>query len=195
MEQPKVKTHRSTFGVPKIDLTGKTFGRLTVRFQDDPRKVTYGKREKWLIYWNCGCECGNTKPILGEHLRKGAVVSCGCYQKEIQTRSKRTHGMSKSPEYNSYMGALQRCSADKDYKGRGIEFKFTSFEQFMTEVGPRPKGKTLDRKDNDGHYEPGNVHWATPTEQANNTRRKRLDQFSDKALFQEIKRRGLKWKT
>jgi hypothetical protein len=52
-----------------------------------------------------------------------------------------------------------------DYGGRGIKFLFDSFEQFFAELGPRPKGKTLDRIENDGNYEPGNVQWATPTEQ------------------------------
>jgi hypothetical protein len=57
-----------------------------------------------------------------------------------------------------------------DYGGRGIEFRFTSFEHFFSELGPRPLGKTLDRINVNGHYEPGNVRWATPSEQQFNRR-------------------------
>ncbi len=60
--------HRSTFGVPKVDLEGRTFGRLFVRFQDDPVKVVHGGRTKWLITWNCRCECGNTENFSDEEL-------------------------------------------------------------------------------------------------------------------------------
>jgi hypothetical protein len=82
-------------------------------------------------------------------------------------------------ERNSYNCARQRCVNNKnpryaDYGGRGIKFLFTSFEQFFDELGERPEGKTLDRIDNDGNYESGNVHWATPTEQNNNRRVKAL---------------------
>ena len=57
-----------------------------------------------------------------------------------------------------------------NYGGRGIKFLFTSFEQFFAELGPRPKGKSVDRINNDGHYEPGNVQWATRSEQRKNQR-------------------------
>jgi hypothetical protein len=58
-----------------------------------------------------------------------------------------------------------------NYGGRGIQFLFDSFEQFYAEIGPRPAGLTLDRIHNDGHYEPGNVRWATRSEQNRNRRR------------------------
>jgi hypothetical protein len=183
--------HRSTFGVPKVDLSGKTFGRLYVHFQYDPKLRRHGKAGiHWEIYWNCNCSCGTTNVIVsGAHLRRGAIKSCGCLQKENAHTLFTKHGMSRTPEYNAYTGAINRCAHDEDYRGRGIEFKFTSFEQFFSELGPRPVGKTLDRKDNNGHYEPGNVQWATPKEQSNNTRRKRIENFSDEELRAEIRRR------
>jgi hypothetical protein len=184
--------HRSTFGIPKFNLASKTFGRLYVRFQDDPKPRKQGKGIRWEIFWNCDCICGAENVLVsGAHLRSGLVKSCGCLQKDTARSLFTKHGKCKTPEYNAYMGAMNRCTYDKDYYGRGIEFKFTSFEQFMSEMGPRPEGKTLDRKDNNGHYEPGNVRWATPTEQANNTRRKRIENFSDEELTAEIRRR--KW--
>jgi hypothetical protein len=81
-----------------------------------------------------------------------------------------------SPEREIYDSARQRCTNPnsqnwKNYGGRGIRFLFTSFEQFFAELGPRPAGMSLDRKNNDGNYEPGNVRWATASEQRRNQRR------------------------
>lgn len=77
-------------------------------------------------------------------------------------------------ELQAYSDAKRRCtnpyyeSQAKRYRDRGIEFRFSSFRQFMDHIGPRPDGKSLDRIDNDGHYEIGNVRWATRSEQAQN---------------------------
>ena len=78
---------------------------------------------------------------------------------------------------SAYHGAKQRCTNPnhdswKYYGGRGIEFRFTSFKQFLWDIGgPTPSpDHTLDRIDNDGHYEPGNVRWATRSVQAGNKR-------------------------
>lgn len=87
------------------------------------------------------------------------------------------HGYARDnrPEYAAYLNAKYRCNtptapAWKDYGARGIKFLFTSFEQFIAELGPRPAGMSLDRKENDGNYEPGNVRWATKEEQARSRR-------------------------
>jgi hypothetical protein len=95
------------------------------------------------------------------------------------------HGLSDTPLHYIYRAAKQRCNNPKhkhwkDYGGRGIKFLFSSFLQFLAEVGPRPKGKhssgyplyTLDREDNNGNYEPGNMRWVLRTKQ-NKNRRKR----------------------
>ena len=79
-------------------------------------------------------------------------------------------------ELQAYRDAKKRCTVLKcksypDYGGRGIKFLFTSFEQFFAELGPKPsKQYTLDRIDNDGNYEPGNVRWATRLDQTHNRR-------------------------
>lgn len=95
----------------------------------------------------------------------------------------------------AYRAAKIRCTHPgvrgwKYYGGRGIEFRFQNFKQFLDAVGPHPgKGFSLDRIDNDGHYEVGNVKWATREEQAKN--RNYLRHCTDDSIFAEIKRRGL----
>jgi hypothetical protein len=87
------------------------------------------------------------------------------------------HGMSYQPEYQIYQTAKDRCTNPKSQRwashgGRGIKFLFNSFEEFYAEIGPRPsKNHSLDRKNNDGNYEPGNIRWATRSEQQKNKRR------------------------
>lgn len=88
------------------------------------------------------------------------------------------HGMTGTPEYVAYWSAKNRCTIEDwptpklwmRYGGRGIKFLFISFDQFFEELGPRPSPRhSLDRYPNrDGNYEPGNVRWATTTQQANN---------------------------
>jgi hypothetical protein len=83
------------------------------------------------------------------------------------------HGQTDSGAMISYLAAKYRCTnpnADNyaRYGGRGIQFRFESFEQFYQELGDRPAGMTLDRIKTDGHYEVGNVRWATKRTQNNN---------------------------
>jgi hypothetical protein len=82
----------------------------------------------------------------------------------------------RKPEQQAYSDAKQRCTNPKsakwkDYGARGIEFRFASYQQFFAELGPRPGPEySLDRRNNEGHYEPGNVRWATQEEQHENRR-------------------------
>lgn len=73
------------------------------------------------------------------------------------------------------MNARQRCNNPNykqfaDYGGRGIEFRFDSFEEFYAELGPRPPGLVVDRINNNGHYEKGNIQWATRSQSSFNRR-------------------------
>lgn len=125
----------------------------------------------------CRCDCGVEKVYRATELRDPRSKSCGCLCAIVNRRIHTRHGAVGTGEYNAYRGALSRCQnprhrAFKNYGGRGIEFRFASFEAFLAELGPRPdRTYSLDRIDNDGHYEAGNVRRATMAQQVRNRRR------------------------
>lgn len=122
------------------------------------------------------CDCAEELVVSKPDLIRKRSKSCGCARKRNVRRIATTHGLSSTKEYQIYKSARRRClnHRNKDYPeygGRGIEFRFVSFPAMMADLGPRPSPKhTLDRIKNDGHYETGNVRWATQVEQANNRR-------------------------
>jgi hypothetical protein len=154
------------------NLTGQTFSRLTVE--------GYAGSDEWgHSTWDCVCECGGKIVPTTSDLRSESVKSCGCLLEELgqQRHSGPTHGLSATSEYKAYHDARNRCfnkdHADySDYGGRGIEFRFGSFEEFIHALGMKPSSDlSLDRyPDNDGHYEKGNVRWATKRQQRLNQR-------------------------
>lgn len=143
--------------------TGRVYGRLRV-------VGIAGFNAKKNALWKCICECGREKSVRGNHLRRGFVKSCGCFQVDNPS----------TPEYIAWCGMKARCGnpADPSYKnygGSGIIVSpqwSDSFETFLRNVWRRPSSKhSIDRyPNNDGNYEPGNVRWATRKEQCRNRR-------------------------
>lgn len=156
------------------DLTGQRFERLVAL-------GPIGKTWKGTVQWLCRCDCGKHSIVQGYNLAGGSVRSCGCLQKEKASLVWKIHGMRKHPLYGTWTGIIDRCTNPNSrdyihYGGRDIticeEWRH-SFEAFHDHVSQLPhfgeKGYTLDRIDNNGNYEPGNVRWATWAEQRRNT--------------------------
>jgi hypothetical protein len=146
-------------------LDGQKFGRLKV--------LSEAGRKFGGVSWLCRCDCGREHLVASGHLTNGSIRSCGC----LRVDGPKTHGSCYKPEYRAFWHAKARCDNPRDssypnYGGRGIQFRFTSFEEWFAELGRRPAGMSVDRINNDGHYEPGNVRWATASQQAFNRRRK-----------------------
>lgn len=157
----------------RVIKPGDKFERLTVLRLIDTQRW---KGAAWL----CRCDCGEVHTVRAGHLRSGGCKSCGCLSREMARRRGRNswkHGMLKTKEYKAFDNAKQRCTnPNKDgynnYGGRGIEFRFNSFVEFFEEIGKAPSKKhSIDRIDNDGHYEAGNIRWVTQTKQIHNRRR------------------------
>ena len=148
----------------KLNLEGKIFGRLTLI-----EVIGVNKSKQRL--WKCLCACGNEHIAPQAHITTGRSTSCGC----VRQSKHKTHGMTGTPEWFAYQHAKARCkpnhSKHEHYFDRGIFFKFNSFDEFYKEIGPRPSNKhSCDRINNDKGYEPGNIRWATKSQQERNRR-------------------------
>lgn len=150
-----------------------TFGLLTVRSY-------HGRDRHGHQLYECDCECGNKSIADRTGLLRGKRISCGCRRAVTVHDISFRHGKSHTSEYWAFYTARKRCSDPlhkdfKNYGGRGIEFRFDTFDAWFAELGPKPsQHHSVDRKDNDGHYEVGNVRWATADEQAINKRPKTM---------------------
>lgn len=176
-----------------VDLTGQRFGRWIALGLVDGRTRVVGN--KHVSVWSVACECGVVGEVRGTSLRDGSSQSCGCLRHDLLSARKRTHGHTvgrlRTTEYAIWSGMIQRCHypyspAYADYGGRGIVVCARwreSFAAFLADVGPRPRGRSLDRfPDQNGNYEPSNVRWATPIEQGNNRRDNRLIEWNGETL-------------
>ncbi len=153
----------------RIDLVGRVFGRLTVL--EEARRVRHHQAR-----WKCRCSCGNIICVDGSSLRDKNTKSCGCLRHE----NRYGHGLSYHPLKGVWKDMKRRCysskcRAYKDYGARGIsvceewEKSFISFYEWAISNGWE-KGLRLDRKDNDGIYEPSNCRFITHQKNCQNTR-------------------------
>lgn len=171
-------------GSPSLSFRNGKFGRLTIRQEISPD------------IFQCDCQCGNELAVWKSLLADDIQRNCGmCIRRKSgrgsvhgHTRTVRTRDGRRlcrhSREYNSWSNMVARCQNEKhhayfNYGGRGIrvcqrwmpEGTGRGFRNFLDDMGPRPSGLTLDRKDPQGHYEPLNCQWADPDTQARNKRR------------------------
>lgn len=160
-------------------LIGEMFGRLYVERLAETRRLSPLHSQR---YWDCRCLCGGRVVVRTGALLSGHTKSCGCLQREsVANRNRRMKGAGISPQmkplYNIWQQMKQRCYNPNAgyyhrYGGRGIrvcERWLSSFVNFSADIGPRPSPKhSLDRINNNGNYEPGNVRWATQKEQCAN---------------------------
>lgn len=144
-----------------LQSVGQRFERLVIT---KARKADGGGK----TILTCLCECGKTIETNGDKLASGNTRSCGC----LRTK----HGLGGTDVYFIWHGMLRRCEDEKceaypHYGGRGIKVcdRWHDVSLFASDMGPRPsKSHSIDRKNNDGDYEPGNCRWATPTVQQRN---------------------------
>lgn len=154
-------------------MIGQKFSRWTVISQ---ATTAHGFR------WLCRCECGTEKIVRQDQLKRGISKSCGCWKSEVAkkqiTELSTTHGLSnQSRTYGIWKDMRKRCNNEnhksyKYYGGRGIKVcpEWDSYETFLTDMGEAPDGLSIDRKNNEGNYEPNNCHWVDRKSQSNNMR-------------------------
>ena len=160
-----------------IDVTGQKFGKLTA--------IKVIGRIKKEIKWLCLCDCGEEVITVASALRLGRVVSCKECKKNRAKKLFTTHGHTSngkfSTTYSSWSSMISRGTNknrpnSKNYVGRGIivcDRWLGSFENFLEDMGEKPKGTSIDRVDNDGIYEPNNCVWSNRKTQARNRRSNR----------------------
>ena len=156
--------------MPIKNIVGEKFGKLTVIARDEQTQIDKGSRK---VHWLCQCECGNTRVLPKDTLKRmGDKISC--------VECRKANELAGTAEYHAWENAKQRCfnpnhPSYKNYGKRGItmcdEFA-NSFKAFYDEVGPRPTiGKwCIDRIDEDGNYEPGNLRWVSESHSNSNKR-------------------------
>lgn len=159
------------------DDVGKVYGRLTVE--------AYGPADaSGAITLTCRCTCGGLVTATRSNVRLGKTTSCGCYQRAQTSQANLVHGRAHSPLYQVWAGMRTRCGDPNapgyaKYGALGVRVCQRwqdSFELFLSDMGERPSPQhSLDRWPNPhGHYEPGNVRWATIGEQRRNRRINKL---------------------
>ena len=159
-----------------VNLVGQRFGRLLVLEED---MTNNKKKAKWI----CKCDCGNITSVYGYNLKNGNTKSCGCQyadRKGKKNPAYKQNAISRHMLSATWYNMNQRCfnpnaTEYSSYGGRGItvceEWKndFWKFVDYATKLeNYGEEGRTLDRINNNGNYEPGNIRWVTKEQQYQN---------------------------
>lgn len=180
-----------------IDLTGQVFGRLTVLRRSGASAAGHAR-------WFCSCECGNTVYVLRPYLRTGETKSCGCLRSDRTREANTKHGLSYHSSYNTWVSMLDRClnpkaAEYKNYGGRGITVcdRWLDVKNFIADMGERPAGLSIERKDVNKGYCKDNCIWADAKTQARNMRSNRVETFRGKTatLIEHCEDVGIKYST
>lgn len=175
------------------DRLGERYGRLLVT-ERAPNKSATDTNARW----KCVCDCGRETVQYGQDLKRGKVISCGCWNDEKRYK----HGMAGTSVYHIWQQLHQRCENPKapsyeNYGGRGIKVceRWKSFDNFVADMGIRPDGYSIDRIDNDGNYKPSNCRWATTKQQLNNRRNNRVLELNGerKTIAEWADQLGVRW--
>lgn len=167
------------------DRIGEVFDQLTVI-----AIVRSPKGHKMAL---CRCTCGGEHRCTVIDLERGRIKRCLACQRKGANNGNFRHGgkAAKMPEYEIWMAIHRRCRHPEnnprgDYFGVSVCERWTGpdgFANFMADMGPRPSADhSIDRKDNDGSYEPSNCRWATEKEQQRNRRNNRLVTYNGQSL-------------
>lgn len=159
---------------------GKAYGDLVVLEEPVLAPLITRKGEaKNRSHIKCLCVCGRVVMVKLVSARSGLTKSCGCRKGRVIQARLCTHNMTKSSEYRIWLGIKKRCynpnsNNYENYGNRGIKmcdrWRY-SFENFLSDMGSRPTNQhSIERRENNGDYEPNNCFWATRFIQSRNTR-------------------------
>jgi hypothetical protein len=164
-------------------IVGQRFGRLV--FMED---ALHDKSSGYRLS-RFRCDCGNEIIKRIYRVASGHTQSCGCLARDRVRERNATHGRSETQEFTIWVNMLQRCENPNNpaydrYGGRGIIVckRWRSFANFFADMGPRPKGLTLERRDNNGPYALENCYWATRRQQGANKRNNHLIEFNGEMI-------------
>lgn len=149
----------------RIVSDGEKYGRLTV--------VSFSHVKKNHSYYECLCDCGKTKIVMGSLLKHGGSLSCGCLASDVNSVIHRKHTMEGTPLYRMWRNMKTRClnpksTSYKYYGGKGVSIcsewmEFIPFMKWAFENGYKT-GMSIDRIDGDADYTPANCRFLTKEE-------------------------------